>query len=152
MCCVCGGGRTLDGSSETTCEHTSGNHLDTEGDSCTHYLKYNFGQGCDGTYDDVDFTASEMCCGCSDWTAPTVMSCVDLDFEGRDSRGKSCSSGDYDTDENICGRYDDEDFTANQICCDCGGGFSWGLGSLDGEWDATAPYCYDATENGREKT
>ena len=35
------------------------------------------------------------------------------------------------------------------MCCDCGGGFSWDLGSLDEEWDASAPYCYDDTENGQ---
>ena len=66
MCCACGGGRTiLPSTTSETCEHTSGNHLDTEGDTCTHYRKYHLGQGCDGTYDDDDFTASEMCCGCT---------------------------------------------------------------------------------------
>ena len=144
MCCACGGGRTVTSSSEI-CQH-SHSTVDTEGDTCTHYLKYNFGTGCDGTYDDDDFTASEMCCGCHNGTGPTVMSCVDLDFEKRDTRGKSCTSEDYDSGS--CGLYDDEDFTANQMCCDCGGGFSWGLESLDEEWDASAPYCYDDTGNG----
>ena len=50
---------------------------------------------------------------------------------------------------NICGLYDDFDFTANQMCCDCGGGFTWDLGSLDEQWDASAPYCYDDTGNGQ---
>ena len=48
--------------------------------------------------------------------------CADTFFEARDSRGKSCSDGNYDSG-NICGLYDDFDFTANQMCCDCGGGY-----------------------------
>ena len=35
------------------------------------------------------------------------------------------------------------------MCCDCGGGFTWDSGSLDEEWDASAPYCYDDTGNGQ---
>ena len=34
-----------------------------------------------------------------------------------------CANGNYDS-RNICGLYDDVDFTANQMCCDCGGGFN----------------------------
>ena len=125
MCCACGGGRTiLPTTSSETCEHTSGNHVDIEGDTCTHYLKYHLGQGCDGSYDDDDFTASEMCCGCGDWTSHQRHAfCVDTEFEARDSRGKRVLDGNYDSG-NICGLYDDDDFTANQMCCDCGG-FSW---------------------------
>ena len=74
--------------------------------------------------------------------------CVDTYFEARDSRGKSCVSGNYDSG-NICGLYDDVDFTANQMCCGCGGGFTWDRGEFDEEWDASAPYCYDDTGNGQ---
>ena len=42
MCCACGGGQTIfpSTSSSTTCQHVAPTHLDTEGDTCTHYLKY----------------------------------------------------------------------------------------------------------------
>ena len=36
--------------------------------------------------------------------------CVSTYFEARDSRGLSCSNGDYDSGD-ICGLYDDVDFT-----------------------------------------
>ena len=72
---------------------------------------------------------------------------MNTELEVRDSRGEACSNGNYD-DGRSCGLYDDVDFTANQMCCDCGGGFWWDLGSLDEEWDASAPYCYDDTGNG----
>jgi len=74
--------------------------------------------------------------------------CVSTMLEAEDSRGKYCDNGNYDSG-NICGIYDDFDFTANQMCCDCGGGFTYDLGSLDEEWDASAPYCYDDTRNGQ---
>ena len=150
MCCACGGGQTIRpfNTASETCEHTSETHLDIEGDTCTHYRKYYLGQGCDGTYDDDDFTASEMCCGCSGGSAPTTSACVDTELDARDRRGAKCYNGNYDSG-NICGLYDDVDFTATQMCCDCGGGFRWDLGSLDEEWDASAPYCYDDTENGQ---
>ena len=70
--------------------------------------------------------------------------CVNTMFEARDSRGYRCWDGNYDSG-GICGLYDDVDFTANLMCCHCGGGFTWDLGSLDQEWDASAPYCYDDT-------
>ena len=60
--------------------------------------------------------------------------CVSTHIEATDSRGASCFNGNYGS-QNICGVYDDVDFTANQMCCECGGGFMWDLGSLDGEWD-----------------
>ena len=67
--------------------------------------------------------------------------CVNTMFEARDNRGFQCYDGNYDS-LNICGEFDDVDFTANQMCCGCGGGFSWDLGSFDDEWDASVPYCY----------
>ena len=74
--------------------------------------------------------------------------CVDTDLVATDSRGGHCDNGNYDS-RNICGLYDDFDFTASQMCCGCGGGFTWDKGSLDEEWDASAPYCYDDTGNGQ---
>jgi hypothetical protein len=45
-------------------------------------------------------------------------------LDARDSRGGFCDDGNYDSG-NICGLYDNAEFTANQMCCHCGGGFSW---------------------------
>ncbi len=72
--------------------------------------------------------------------------CVDTLFEARDSYGDPCDYYFEYPDE--CGGYDDVDFTASQMCCDCGGGFGWVRGSLDEEWDMSSPYCYDDTGNG----
>ena len=52
-------------------------------------------------------------------------------------------------DGSKCGLHDDVDFTAGQMCCACGGGFWWDLGSLDEQWDASSPYCYDDIGNGQ---
>ena len=174
MCCACGGGQTVLLSSDT-CEQTSGDHVDIEGDACAHYRKYHLGTGCDGRYDTEYFTASEMCCGCggsapsptttttatvapttTTTVAPTATTeapaptpiCFNTMFEARDSRGKHCGNGQY-IGGNICGLYDNSQFTANQMCCQCGGGFTWVLGSFDQGWDASAEYCYDDTGNGQ---
>ena len=89
MCCACGGGQTvLPSTSSDTCEHVSPTHLDTEGDTCTHYIKYHLGHGCDGTYDDHDFTASEMCCGCGSATRL----CANTNHDLVDAAGNTCSS------------------------------------------------------------
>ena len=52
--------------------------------------------------------------------------CADTMFEARDSYGDPCAYYFEYPDE--CGGYDDVDFTAIQMCCGCGGGFSWDLG------------------------
>ena len=48
---------------------------------------------------------------------------VNKNLKARDSRGLDCSDETYDSG-NICGLYDDIDFTANQMCYDCGGALS----------------------------
>ena len=62
--------------------------------------------------------------------------CVSADFEALDSHGGLCDDGTYNNANN-CGLYDDVDFTANQMCCDCEGGIYWDPGSLDEEWDVS---------------
>jgi hypothetical protein len=56
-CCACGGGKK-----SNECEDTNGNALDSEGGDCLYY-KTNPDQ-C-GFFDDDDFKANLMCCGCS---------------------------------------------------------------------------------------
>ena len=49
------------------------------------------------------------------------MNCTNNDLDARDRRGASCESG-YTSDTYYCGVFDDEDFSAFEDCCDCGGG------------------------------
>lgn len=74
--------------------------------------------------------------------------CLNTMLDARDSRGKHCQNGQYSGGNN-CGLYDNSNFTANQMCCQCGGGFTWDLGTRDNGWDASAKYCYDDTGNGQ---
>ena len=51
----------------------------------------------------------------------SVHHCQDMDTpESEDSRSGGCMQ--YMEDPLSCGLYDDEDFTANELCCACGGG------------------------------
>ena len=50
--------------------------------------------------------------------------CVHTYFEARDSRGGHCDDGTYVAGNN-CGVYDNSQFKASQMCCDCGGGMNW---------------------------
>jgi len=47
--------------------------------------------------------------------------CKDLDNDFTDSEGKSCKW--YEWEYDYCGDYDDDDFDADKMCCDCGGGY-----------------------------
>ena len=52
--------------------------------------------------------------------------CTNTDNGATDSYGDSCEWYDFDewkawVDPEDCGLYDDEDFTANEMCCECGG-------------------------------
>ena len=72
-------------------------------------------------------------------------------FGAEDSRGKRCQF--YQTHWATCdGSYDDDDFTATKMCCGCGGGFTWELGSLEGNWSKNASYCYDDMGNGQSNS
>ena len=49
-----------------------------------------------------------------------VGSCRNTDGGATDSYGDSCAA--YKGYTGWCGLYDDDDFTANSMCCVCGGG------------------------------
>ena len=75
---------------------------------------------CDGAYDDSDFTASEMCCGCGG-SAPL---CANTNHDLVDAAGNTCSS--YLTPDDCDRQLDTSSFTAQELCCAChGGGFQW---------------------------
>ena len=52
--------------------------------------------------------------------APDHDSCTDTAGDATDSYGDGCEW--YDEYPEECGAYDDEDFTAAEVCCACGGG------------------------------
>jgi hypothetical protein len=58
MCCACGGGSTA---AQSTCEDTAGEAIDSDGFGCIWYD--NNPDDC-GAYDDDDFVAADVCCGC----------------------------------------------------------------------------------------
>ena len=50
--------------------------------------------------------------------------CMSTNLDKSDSRGGYCEDGTYNSGD-ICALYDNFEFTANEMCCPCGGGFWW---------------------------
>ena len=90
-----------------------------------------------GMLDHDNFTASKLCCACGGGLAggtsaptitpaPTAMPCVNddstTDMYGYTCSGFSESHPDYYP--SFCGELDDDDFTASEQCCACGGGLA----------------------------
>ena len=48
--------------------------------------------------------------------------CTNTDYGAADPYGDACDA--YDSHPSWCGGYDDSDFTSNEMCCICGGGFT----------------------------
>ena len=46
------------------------------------------------------------------------LACIDETNGALDIDGEGCKA--YDNEPTYCGDYDDEDFTANSMCCACG--------------------------------
>ena len=86
---------------------------DEYGDNCTWYADNN--SSC-GLYDDEDFTASLVCCGCGGGTQEVTLACED-DLSITDQFGDNCEWYADNTAE--CGSYDDDNFTASVACCAC---------------------------------
>lgn len=119
MCCACQGppptsfpkpSLNLLGSYE--CANTDIGVGDTWGDGCEWYAD---SQDYCGHYDDVDFVAGDMCCGCGGGTASV---CTDsgADTSG-DATGDHCEW--YTEYPSGCGMYDTDDFHSNEMCCAC---------------------------------
>ena len=124
---------------KATCQHGSGG-LDSEGDSCTDYRKYNLGVGCAGAFDDVDFTAREMCCGCSGGYS---LLCAATNHDLVDAANNTCSS--YLSPDDCDGQLDTSNFTAQELCCGCGGGFQWFTNEIQNR--STTFECFDLPSN-----
>ena len=62
----------------------------------------------------------ETVCENSNWLNNGNRNILGSAYKTADSYGDGCDY--YDSNVYDCGRYDDDDFTANQMCCACGGG------------------------------
>jgi len=122
------------GAPDAGCENTNNGLTDPWGDDCDWYDENP--DGC-GQYDGNGFRSNDMCCACGGGRrltaepttpSPTMVSveptmavpCEDTDNGATDSWGDDCAW--YDDHPNGCGQYDDDDFTASEMCCTCGGG------------------------------
>ena len=140
MCCACGGGRhnvahsppsppppPVCNDTDTSAGSNSAVTDRYEG-SCNDYRSNTV--WC-GNYDDDDFSSNTMCCACGGGSTtvqhsppppPAPPPCNDTAAGATDSYGDPCS--DYLTNPGWCGGYDDEDFSSNDMCCACGGGYA----------------------------
>ena len=119
MCCACGGGAGSGSSGSSSsggnsCVSTEGNGRDSGGDSCTWYSGRS--SAC-GNYDDSDFIADQMCCGCSGGAQsasasaaagpppPTVSAHPGFCNTEHNGKTNPCDQGDFccDDDCTICG-------------------------------------------------
>ena len=78
-----------------------------------------------GKYDTADFRAHLMCCACgggSRTPTPYYMQCQDQNNNAKDNGGDGCDWYGINDNHTTCGDYDDADFDAKAMCCDCGGG------------------------------
>ena len=109
------------------CNDTSGDAVDSGGDSCAWYEGK--AEYC-GMFADDDFNSATDCCVCGGGELivvdtptpeeePLEIVCTDTNA-GMDSGNDGCSW--YSMYPEYCGNYDDEDFTASSMCCSCGGG------------------------------
>jgi hypothetical protein len=143
MCCRCGGGststiQTISTTDGLSCSDTANGALDVAGDGCDWYNEHDTdGDHC-GKHDDPDFSANVMCCRCgggSTFTIQTIsttdgLSCSDTANGALDAAGDGCDW--YMSFNGQCGTYDDHDFSANVMCCHCGGGSNRGEIFQDG--------------------
>jgi len=125
LCCACKDGAKTTTTTTTTkapgqCTSTNGNARDSDGDSCDVYR--GSGKQYCGKYDDDDFKSMQMCCGCGGGSSKKggEGQCEDKDNGKTDKDGDSCQV--YALETGYCGRFDDDDFKSEQMCCACGGG------------------------------
>lgn len=96
--------RFLDG--YTGCKDTNIDATDSYGDDCKWYVVDTF---C-GQFDDSDFEANELCCGCGG-------GCYDSADGLTDQNGFGCEY--YNAIPYMCGEYDTSNFAAADLCCAC---------------------------------
>lgn len=114
MCCACGAGDHVCTDTETT---------DSFGDGCAWYADNT--EWC-GFFDDADFEASNMCCGCPSTSTLNLAMVGTHCYSYAEDTGATDWGGDncawYAGNDELCGVFDDHDFKANEMCCECGAG------------------------------
>jgi hypothetical protein len=109
---------------------------------------YNDFPGSCGLYDDDDFNASEFCCACGGGSSTNNDMCyTDTAYGESDSFGDACDW--YDSNPGSCGVFDTDYFSAEDMCCSCGGGYRQGqcYDTNYGAGDATDDGCWYYDEN-----
>ena len=135
--------------------------VDSYGDGCEDYA-FN-PDWCNG-YDDSDFSSNDMCCACGGGSAsapptgaptfthePTVSpaptplldECVDSSNGATDVDDTGC---DTYVVASWCGGYDDDDFSANEMCCLCGGGIGSNSPTVSPAPTPELHECYDTAD------
>ena len=102
------------------CWDSTNGAVDSAGDSCAWYA--DFPDYC-GDYDTFEFFANQMCCVCQFFGAQDVDldaiydDCSDTNDGALDTFHDGCEW--YNEFPDGCGLYDDDDFTATEMCCAC---------------------------------
>lgn len=103
------------------CFDTTNGATDSGGDTCAWYEKHI--DYC-GRYDTEDFSAMRMCCVChwnnevdSDEVEELYEDCQNTNGDAVDAYRSDCTW--YDEFPEDCGRYDNRDFDAVEMCCAC---------------------------------
>merc|ERR1712228_720454 len=122
---------------DVSCSDSDFGATDTYGDGCDWYTDHDTdGVHC-GQHDDPDFSSNVMCCRCGGGSTSTIQttsttdgtSCSDAANGSVDAAGDGCDW--YMNFNGQCGTYDDYDFSANVMCCHCGGGSNPGGSNQD---------------------
>lgn len=103
------------------CRDIEGDARDSGNDTCQWYSR-NADDVCDW-YNDDDFISSVLCCACGGGVPST---CEDTTNGVTDSYGDTCEWYAIGTNSLQCGRYDNDDFVADSMCCACEGGTTGG--------------------------
>mmetsp|Transcript_34267 Transcript_34267/g.91826 ORF Transcript_34267/g.91826 Transcript_34267/m.91826 type:complete len:450 (+) Transcript_34267:339-1688(+) len=112
-CCACGGG------AEGACANGSAT-FDAGWGGCATYQP----GGPNHAFCAVDYDASQgvlamhTCPHCG----ACQQECVSSEGAAEDKGGYTCAGGYSAAPSTFCGYYDDADFTAGEMCCECGGG------------------------------
>ena len=99
------------------CTNVTYGFTDATNDGCEWYDANP--SGC-ARYNTQNFRSEEACCACGGGITHATEICTDTNGEFGDIGGDKCDW--YSSNQDKCGRYDTENFIANQMCCACEGG------------------------------
>jgi len=129
------GFQCVEGQCKEICVDKDEGATDSNGNTCASFYDYNPARCgcCDNDY----FNSATMCCSCKDTKLctnggecpsyrpycvnGTCSECCENEDEktnATDSNGSTCKDY-YSYQPDKCGKYDDDDFIASELCCDC---------------------------------